>query len=203
MLLAPLLQDRWLVQALLQLFLLNTMLVTLWANPEWRVLRLTMLALWLIALVGAGLAWLPVEGDWQDAARMAEIVSTLPLLGLLAAGILRYAFGHRTLSSDGIFATVAVYLLIGIFFAQLYVLLAGWNPGSFNFDVTGRAPHVLQANLLYFSLVTLATVGYGDIVPVSDTARSLAVLEATVGQFYVAVIVAVFVSMYARTRHEA
>jgi uncharacterized membrane protein len=51
--------------------------------------------------------------------------------------------------------------------------------------------------MVYFSLVTLATVGYGDILPTGDTARMLAMIEAVVGQFYVAVIVAVFVGMYA------
>jgi voltage-gated potassium channel len=51
-------------------------------------------------------------------------------------------------------------------------------------------------------MITLATVGYGDILPVSATARTLATLEATVGTFYVAIIVAVFVGMYAAQRHE-
>ena len=52
--------------------------------------------------------------------------------------------------------------------------------------------------MTYFSLVTLATVGYGDILPRSDTARMVAMIEAVVGQFYVAVIVAIFVGMYRR-----
>ena len=63
-------------------------------------------------------------------------------------------------------------------------------------------PQLLQSNLLYFSLITLATVGYGDILPVSETARTLAVIEATVGQFYIAVVVAVFVGMYATQRRD-
>jgi hypothetical protein len=54
--------------------------------------------------------------------------------------------------------------------------------------------------MIYYSMITLATVGYGDILPLTDTARTLAVLEATVGQFYVAVIVAVFVGMYSSQR---
>jgi hypothetical protein len=64
------------------------------------------------------------------------------------------------------------------------------------------SPQLLQSSLLYFSLITLATVGYGDILPVSETARTLAVIEATLGQFYVAVIVAVFVAMYATQRRD-
>ena len=66
--------------------------------------------------------------------------------------------------------------------------------------LAGRTPEQLHADLLYYSLITLATVGYGDILPASETARTFAVMEATVGQFYIAVIVAVFVGMYAAER---
>ena len=57
-------------------------------------------------------------------------------------------------------------------------------------------PHELRSQLMYFSIITLSTVGYGDILPVSDTARMLAMVEAVVGQFFVAVVVAMFVSLY-------
>ena len=96
-------------------------------------------------------------------------------------------------------ATVAVYLIIAFLFAQLYLLALAWNPGSFQLPapVADRPPQLLQSDMVYFSLVTLATVGYGDILPHSEIARALAMIEAVVGQFYVAVIVAVFVGMYA------
>jgi uncharacterized membrane protein len=79
-----------------------------------------------------------------------------------------------------------------------------WDPSSFDLPIAAvaRAPQLLQGDMLYFSLITLATVGYGDILPVSETARTLAVLEAVVGQFYVAVIVAVFVGMFAAQRRD-
>ncbi|MDH5227852.1 MAG: potassium channel family protein, partial [Gammaproteobacteria bacterium] len=63
-------------------------------------------------------------------------------------------------------------------------------------------PPQLQSDLAYFSLITLATVGYGDILPVTEIARTLAAFEATVGQFYIAVVVAVFVGMYAAQRRD-
>jgi uncharacterized membrane protein len=87
-------------------------------------------------------------------------------------------------------------------FAQVYLLMLAWNPDSFTLPVAAadRSPHLLQNDMTYFSLVTLATVGYGDILPRSETARMMAMIEAVVGQFYVAVIVAVFVGMYANQR---
>jgi voltage-gated potassium channel Kch len=54
--------------------------------------------------------------------------------------------------------------------------------------------------MTYFSLVTLATVGYGDILPVTSTARMLAMIQAVTGQFYIAVVVAIFVGTYASQR---
>ena len=202
MLLSPLLQHRWMVEALLQFFLLNTLLVTLWANPSWRAGRGIVFGVWLVSVAGSALALAPLPVHWHRLGRTVEIATTLPLLALLAVGILQYIFRNRTLSLDGIFATVTVYLLIAMFFSMLYLLLIEWNPASFNLQLEGMAPQSLQSSLLYFSLITLATVGYGDILPISETARTLAVIEATVGQFYVAVIVAIFVGMYATQRRD-
>jgi hypothetical protein len=66
-------------------------------------------------------------------------------------------------------------------------------PGSFQI---GANPTDLQSDLLYFSLVTLTTVGYGDVVPLSGEARMLAALEAVTGVLYIAITVAILVSAY-------
>jgi len=199
MLLSPLIPDRWLVQVFLQAFLLNSVLVTLWANPQWRGARRVAIALWCVSLAGSLLALLPLPDRWLRWSRLAAEASLLPLLAMLAAGILGFIFRGKRLTIDGILATVAVYLLIALIFAQLYVLAIAVNPSSFSLPIPAveRTPHLLQIDMLYFSLVTLATVGYGDILPHTEFARMLAMLEAVVGQFYVAVIVAVFVGMYA------
>jgi hypothetical protein len=203
MLLSPLMKDRWITQVLLQAFLLNSVLVTLWANPAWHAVRRLMLAVWIVSLAGSLLVLSPLSFEWQRAARTVEIASTMPLLALLAVGILQFVFRGKSMTTDGLFATVAVYVLIALFFAQLYLLLLEWNSASFNLDVAGRSPQQLQSDMLYFSLVTLATVGYGDILPVTTTARTLAVIEAAAGQFYIAAVVAVFVSMYAAQRRSS
>jgi len=203
MLLSPLLKDRWITQALLQLFLLNTVVVTLWANPGWRMGRRAVIGVWLLSLAGSFIALAPLPEQWHRVGRTVELALSLPLLALLAIGILSFIFRSRRLTVDGVFATVTVYLIVAYFFAMLYMLLVEWNSASFNLAVAERTPQLLQSDLLYFSLVTLATLGYGDILPVSETARTLAVIEATVGQFYIAVIVAVFVGMFAAQRRDA
>jgi hypothetical protein len=204
MLLSPLLHDRWIVHLLLQVFLLNAVLVTLWANPGWAKARRLVLVLWGVSLAGSLLGVAPVGPGLRRLAGAAEVVSLMPLLALLAVGILRFVFNERRLTADGLFAPIAVYLIIALLFAQVYLLMLAWNPACFDLPIAAseRLPHLLQSDMLYFSMITLATVGYGDILPVSETARTLAVMEATVGQFYVAIIVAVFVGMYAAQRRE-
>jgi hypothetical protein len=156
------------------------------------------MTLWGLALLGSLLSVMPLPDRWLLFARRVEVASFLPLLAMLAAGIIRFVFHSRRLSLDGIFATIAVYLLIALAFTQFYLLALSVNPECFVMPVPAleRAPHLLQSDMLYFSLVTLATVGYGDILPHTEFTRMLAMLEAVVGQFYVAVIVAVFVGMY-------
>jgi len=202
MLLSPHMHNRWIVQLLLQVFLLNTVLVTLWANPQWRRIRGALVGLWLLSLAGSLLAVVPQLIGPQHIARSVVALSLVPLCAALAAGMLGFVFRERRLTVDGIFATVAAYLLIALMFAQVYVLMLTWNPESFVLPVPAadRPPHLLQTDMTYFSLVTLATVGYGDILPRSDAARITAMIEAVIGQFYVAVVVAVFVGMYANQR---
>lgn len=204
MLVAPQLQDRWLLHVLLQAFLLNAVLVMLWSNPGWQRFRSIAIGLWLVSLAGSLVALVPVPERWGLLALAAETTSLLPLVALISIGILRFVYRSRSLTIDGIFATVVVYVLIALTFARVYVLLMDWNPQSFDLGVpaAGLTRHQIHIDLLYFSLVTLATVGYGDVLPVSDTARMLAMIEAVVGQFYVAVIVAVFVGMYAAQRRD-
>ena len=199
MLVSPHTQDRWIVHVLLQVLLVNLVVVTLWVNPHWQRIRNVMIALWIVSLAGSLIEFLPLAPEWQRIGTTAEVASLIPVLVLLSVGILKYVFGQQHLKSDGIFATVAVYLIIAFLFAQIYLLALTWNPDSFQLPVPAaeRSLHLLQSDMVYFSMVTLATVGYGDILPHSDTARAIAVIEAVVGQFYVAVIVAVFVGMYA------
>jgi hypothetical protein len=204
MLVAPHLSGRRHVQVLLQALLLNSMIVTFWANPQWRHLRRAVVVFWLVSTAGAAVGVLPLPADWRQMAEFVERASSLPLLAALSAGILVFVFRNRELSADGVFATIAVYLLIAMLFAQLYLLLLAADPGCFSLPeaVASRPPRQLQNDMLYFSFVTLATVGYGDILPVGDSTRMLAMLEAVVGQFYVAVVVAVFVGMYSTQRRD-
>jgi hypothetical protein len=116
--------------------------------------------------------------------------------GLLAAMIVTAVSRQGRVTADSVNGALCGYLLIGIAFGHLYGLVESVAPGSF--CAQGTLAAELQGGrrrflLTYFSLTTLTTLGYGDITPATNVARSLAATEAILGQFYVAVLIAEFV----------
>jgi voltage-gated potassium channel len=104
--------------------------------------------------------------------------------------LLRSILASGPVDADKLYAAVSGYLVIGLAFACLFEALAAWNPAAF----TGA--HAADSDsLFYFSLVTLSTVGYGDIVPTLPQTRVLAVAEALSGQLYLAILVARLVGL--------
>lgn len=195
---APLIVGSWPVQMVLEALLLATVLVTVSANPGWRRLRSVLVVLWLLSMAGTLLSVFSIRPELRQWYRTTELMTLVPVLVAVAAGKLAFVRRERTLTVDSIFATVAAYLLLALLFTQFYLCLLIWDPESFSLTVEDarRSVPQLQADMTYFSLVTLATVGYGDVVPVSHAARMLATLQAVVGQFYFAVVVALFVGSY-------
>jgi hypothetical protein len=95
----------------------------------------------------------------------------------------------RVVTADMIYCAISIYLLIGIMWAGIYTVVEGISPGSFS--ATSET-----VDLLYFSFVTLTTVGFGDVVPLSILGKRLAVFEAAMGSIYMAVIIAMIVGRY-------
>jgi voltage-gated potassium channel len=108
-------------------------------------------------------------------------------------GILRAIFAKQV-SGDAVFGAVCGYLLLGIIWSLLYHAVETAAPGSFRMPSSGGDVAARQAAdsglLSYFSFITLATVGYGDVTPATPLARTLAWTEAVAGQFYLAILVA-------------
>src|SRR6516164_1846811 len=125
------------------------------------------------------------------------------VLFLLGASVLivKSLFSARTLKFDSILGAVCGYLFLGLGWAVLYSMIEGFRPGSIQISpkliTDGEQARPLPHVLTYYSFVTLTTVGYGDISPVSPATRTLAWMEAITGQFYLAVIVAGLVSLLA------
>jgi hypothetical protein len=135
--------------------------------------------------------------------------SSLAFEILVAAVMIRTILASRRGTQETIAGAVCVYLFLGILWADAYAILEIVEPGTIAFpesDLSGgdgtRDVRELTGNLIYYSLVTISTLGYGDIVPLTGPARSLAVMEAITGQFYIAILVAWLVSLYATSRRD-
>lgn len=107
--------------------------------------------------------------------------------------ILIYIFLQQEVSREVIMGSLVVYLLLGVFWAIVYRILLLHDPASFSLSAAINNERV---PLVYFSFVTLTTLGYGDITPVSAPARTLAYWEAIIGQFYLTVLVARLVGVH-------
>ncbi len=129
--------------------------------------------------------------------------------GFIVAMLLRYILQARRVTTDVLCAAVANYLMLGLLWSTAYALIERLAPGSFICSGASSSSCAMDSfTFFYFSLVTLCTVGYGDISPVSDWARMLAVLEAITGTFYMTILIARLVAMYsmyapARDREKA
>ena len=114
--------------------------------------------------------------------------------GFSVAGLFNYLKNSRSVSSTHLYTAASIYLLLGMQWFALYSAFDVFMPGAFQHSVSIATDH--QAELLYFSLVTLSTVGYGDIVPLHGEVRMLAALEGITGVLYIAITVALLVSSY-------
>jgi len=106
--------------------------------------------------------------------------------------IITHLFKQKRVTADLIRGAICGYFLIGLMWAAIFSLIETLQPGSFTCGETGRLD---LDDLIYFSFVTLTTTGYGDIAPLTDPARSLAILEAVMGQMYLAVNIATLVAI--------
>ncbi len=127
----------------------------------------------------------------------------------IAVIVLLAVLGHEKVTPQTVGGAVCVYLLIAFVFACLYGIVEFSVPGSLDFSGTRiGADNPSMANtafprLLYFSFVTLTTLGYGDIVPVSGAARSLTISETLAGQLFLAAFIARLVGSMITTRRSS
>lgn len=153
----------------------------------------------VVTAVAAQVVALAVRFPEVEAVRHATgIITLVYVLSLLA----RHIFTSTKVTVDTIAASLCVYLLIGVLWSMIYSLIEVAMPGSFRFAYAGDQGRTVDMGgqtsifALYLSFTTLSTLGYGDIVPVTNPARMFAVTEAIVGQVYLAVLVARLVGMH-------
>lgn len=193
MLLLPLISSLDLVATALltEAAFLLTLLVGVWSllgSVLW--FRIGIALTVLTGLMTIGYAFWPIE--W-----LSHAIALLTLLFLL----LSLAIAFRSVFSTGVvdinrlFGAVCIYLMFALIWALMYMLLDSYQSQSLT--IVASDPFW---EYLYFSFVTLTTLGYGDIAPVTHPARVLASFEAVVGQFYLTILVAALVGMHVARR---
>ncbi|NIO07386.1 MAG: hypothetical protein GTO40_05055 [Deltaproteobacteria bacterium] len=118
---------------------------------------------------------------------------------MVIANTLSFIFRSKEVTRDVIYAAMAAYLLMALMWTFLYIFLELIQPASFNVSLDLEQRY--QLVFLYYSFVTITTLGYGDVTPVTEIARSISVLEAVVGQLYLVVIVAWLVGKYVPSKN--
>jgi hypothetical protein len=125
------------------------------------------------------------------------LVCSLLLLGFVIGHLLHFILRAPVVTVEVLCASIAAYLMLGLMWTVAYWFVDQVTPGgAFSFN-NERGEHSINGFTgFYFSFITLSTVGYGDITPVSRAARWLAAMEAMTGLLYVAVLIARLVSLY-------
>lgn len=156
--------------------------------------RVRLPGLFLACAASAGLvfcAFYPVR--WVLAANWTLLML---FFGFIAVNLFSYLGRPGRITDGRIYASVSLYLMIATFYFALFNLLETLNTGSFLENGLRVGDAVSRRSLLYFSLVTITTLGYGDIVPATQPARIFAALEAVTGVLYIAITVARLVASY-------
>jgi hypothetical protein len=125
------------------------------------------------------------------------LTAGLALIAFVVANLLRFVLRAASVNMEVLCASISAYLMLGLLWTIAYWFVDQMTPGgAFSFNTGGERQSMRGFNAFYFSFITLSTVGYGDITPVSKVARMLAAMEAITGLLYVAVLIARLVALY-------
>jgi len=151
----------------------------------------------LFAIVMLASLWLQYFFQNKGIAVISMIAGIL-FVSLVIASILGVMLKNEIISREIIYQAILLYLLAALLWAFLYTFLELVDPASFNIDLDQPQSYLLVFQ--YYSFVTITTLGYGDITPVTEVAKAFSVLEAVVGQLYLVVVVAWLVGMHVSSK---
>jgi hypothetical protein len=189
-LVAPFLREFIRIKLIMDIVTTAIMIAAIWATGERKHQSAISFGL---ALPFVLLTWVNYAARNEFVTLMAHLVGIL-FFGYVIFSILKFVLESKTVTREVIFAAIVSYLLIAVIWAYGYSALELLQPGSFR--VPEDAFQGGGSHFIYFSIITLTTLGYGDITPLTHQAGSLTAVEALVGQVYLVVLVAWLVGMY-------
>ena len=188
---------------------------TPWIGTFWRSL-FTLVLLWaLYTITGGGKVlilaaimliptitstWL-ADPDQKSYVLYIDNITNIVYFSLICAFLGRYILANKRVTGEVIFAAMCLYMILAILWAAIYTNLELYYGDVFTFGglstaEAGIAKDALFQEFVYFSFVTLSTLGYGDVLPANLIGQNWAAMEAMIGQFFIAVVIARLVSVY-------
>jgi voltage-gated potassium channel len=161
-----------------------------WFVPK---IRLATLALAVPAIVAALFGVSEARNPFES----FLLVFTATFFILMTVRLLHKIVHDTVVTADTLYGAACIYLFIGITWAIVYYIISRLEPGAFYVNAT-RSADIIGGwpSFVYFSFVTLSTVGYGDITPATQLVRSVVILQVITGVFYVAVLIGRLVDLY-------
>jgi signal transduction histidine kinase len=185
--LGPILEKFVAIRILIDIFLTAIVLSMLYiATYKKRLVQIGR----LLAMVMLISLWLKYFFNYEVFAATSMMIGVLFTI-VVTAHTLAFIIKSETVTREVIYAAMVIYLLVAQLWALVYTFLDLIDPASFNLP-QGQSDFLIFE---YYSFVTLTTLGYGDITPLTKVAKAFSVLEAVVGQLYLVVVVAWFVGM--------
>jgi hypothetical protein len=197
-LISPLARESALGGSILQGGYTLVLLASVWAVRGRTPQRL---ALWAVGVPALVAGWATEVTD-ATGINMAGDILMVAFTAVVAWVLIAHVARAQRVTGDTLYAAFSAYLLIGVLFASVYMILETVQPGSLGI-ATGADGTTRNWDAFYFSLVTLTTLGYGDISPNFGLARSVAPMEAVFGQLYMAALVARLVGLWTAAQASA
>lgn len=175
-------------------------LVLLSALYAFRAMRFYFVVALMLLVPSAG-CHITLLFTFSPTIELVSAITSCMFLAVTVIALVSRLFIVRSVTLDTISAAICAYLLMGVTFAYAFALVELQRPGSFSAALLQRPANRLAPllasfhSLLYYSFICLTTTGFGDIAPISEGARSLSVMEAILGQLFVAILIARLVSL--------
>jgi hypothetical protein len=158
----------------------------------------------IVTLAIITILWISIFADFRALTIIVRIIQILFFFFLVAMLVIQIA-NTSTVTGKVIMDSIIGYLLMGLAFSTLVILVSFIWPASYNFhrltleDTKQLAP---VSDYIYYTFITYTTTGYGDFLPLTPIAKSLAMLIGVTGQLYVAIIIAMLVGKFASSRYK-
>jgi hypothetical protein len=130
-----------------------------------------------------------------------RLIADMLFVTYVIVHLFRFVLRAPEVNAEVMCAAISIFLLLAVAWAFLYTILDRWDPNAFTItDSSGAKPALAGFLALYFSVQVITTITFGDIIPVSNIARMTAIVEATTGVFYMALLISRLVGLYASKR---